>query len=228
MSSEHIGHEALYTRIRASIDATPAAKMRTSSRVVAALAAVIVLSTAIVFVSSEIVYGRQALGLQVNVLSASRLVWVTCLLLALTFMSTAIALWRGGSGLGAGSSTLALVAVLVAPLYALFVLPQPVHLQNAYVASVEISPWGVRCFAIATLTGLIVLTSLAAALRRAVPVASRLRGAVLGAAAGAWAGLAVFVFCPSGDHLHITLGHVLPVVAFTALGGLIVSRALRP
>jgi Negative regulator of sigma F len=87
--------------------------------------------------------------------------------------------------------------------------------------SVAMSPWGIRCFGIALLVGTLVLISFVLALRRSVPVASRLRGAALGAAAGAWAGLTVFAFCPSGDQWHILFGHVLPLVVLILLGALV-------
>jgi Protein of unknown function (DUF1109). len=73
-----------------------------------------------------------------------------------------------------------------------------------------------------------VLAIFAVALRRAVAVASGLRGGALGAAAGAWGGLAVFAFCPSGETQHLLVGHVLPIALFTLLGGVVLSRALRP
>ena len=73
-----------------------------------------------------------------------------------------------------------------------------------------------------------VLAIFAVTLRRAVAVASGLRGAALGAAAGAWGGLAVFAFCPSGELQHLLVGHVLPVALFTLLGGIGLARALRP
>jgi hypothetical protein len=103
-----------------------------------------------------------------------------------------------------------------------------VHAHDPGVLPVEISPWGLRCLVIATIVGMLVLASFGAALRRAVPVASRLRGAALGAAAGAWTGLAVFIFCPSDDFQHILVGHVLPIVAFTLLGAVASPRVLRP
>ena len=72
---------------------------------------------------------------------------------------------------------------------------------------------------------LLVLVSFTAALRRSAPVASRLRGAALGAAAGAWAGLGVFLFCPATDHRHLLVGHVLPIAIFTLLGLAAVPRS---
>lgn len=94
--------------------------------------------------------------------------------------------------------------------------------------AVEISPWGARCMVIAALVGAAALGAFVAALRWAAPVATRARGAALGAAAGAWAGFAVFVFCPSSDTQHLLVGHVLPVLVFTLPGVLAAVRALRP
>jgi hypothetical protein len=54
-----------------------------------------------------------------------------------------------------------------------------------------------------------------------------LRGGTLGAAAGAWAGLGIFIFCPSGDPWHLLVGHVLPIVAVTLLGFIVIPRVLR-
>jgi hypothetical protein len=64
------------------------------------------------------------------------------------------------------------------------------------------------------------------ALRHSVPVRSGLRGAAIGAAAGAWAGLSVFIFCPSDDLRHLFIAHILPIVAFTVLGMTVIPRAL--
>jgi hypothetical protein len=108
------------------------------------------------------------------------------------------------------------------------VLQSPAHAPDPFVASVYISPWGSRCLVISAIVGVGVLAILVAALRRAVPVASRLRGAALGAAAGAWAGVALFVFCPSDALQHILIGHVLPIAALTLLGAAVGPRWLAP
>jgi len=71
------------------------------------------------------------------------------------------------------------------------------------------------------------LTGFLVALRRAVPVSVRLRGAALGAAAGAWAGLALLFFCPAAEPLHLLVGHSLPVAAATLLGALLAPAALK-
>ena len=220
--------EALYRRIRASVETTPASTISTRRRIVVALAVVPLLAAAVLLAASEIVYKRQAVGLEVGMQSTSQLLLVLALLVGLTLVSTLVVIWRGPSGLGSGVVSLAIVAGLVTPIYALLVLESPVHTHDLGVPSVEISPWGVRCLVIATIVGLFVLVSFTVALRRAVSVASRLRGAALGAATGAWAGLTVFIFCPSSDFQHLFIGHVLPIAAFTLLGGIASPRALRP
>jgi hypothetical protein len=219
---------ALYDRIRTSLAQESVSRTRTPTRTLAALAVVAVLATAVVVFASELVYQRLAAGLEVDPANRSRLLWTLLLLAGLTVVSTAFALWRGRRGFGVGAAGLAIAAVLVAPVYAALTLVQPLHLQDTAIAGVTISPWGVRCALIAGIIGIAAVLCFAAALRRAVPVASRLRGTMIGATAGAWAGLAVFVFCPSGEHQHVLAGHVLPVIALTAIGALVAPRLLRP
>ena len=220
--------EKLYSRIRAAIEATPAAATDLHARAITALVFALAVTLVTVLVASQMVYGQTAAGLQLGLQTTSRLVWVSGMLLILTCAATAIALWRGRTGFGASAALLVFIAALVTPLYALLTVPNSVHAPDFAIASVDVSPFGIRCFALAVFVGVAVLASFAIALHRAVPVASYLRSAVLGAAAGAWAGLAVFGFCPSGDRLHLVIGHVLPIAALTALGLGTLPRFLRP
>lgn len=206
---------------------TAAATIRTRTRILAAFIGIPMLTAAVALIASEIVYGHSAAGIEIGVESTARLMLILLLLIALTVLSTLVVLWQGTSGLGAGMILLAMVAILIVPFYAVLIVPNPVHVRDAAISWVDISPWGTRCFGIAVIVSTLALLSFAAALRRAVPIASTIRGAALGAAAGAWAGLALFVFCPSGDQQHLLIGHVLPIVAFTLVGTAI-SPALRP
>lgn len=215
-------------RIQALIDGTPAPTIRTRQRIRAVLVTAPILVAVIVVMASELVYGRAAAGLELALQSMVRVVSLLLLLVAMTCSSTWIATRRGVHGLGASGMTLALTALLVAPLYAALILTSPAHSRQTGIPWVEISPWGTRCLLVAGLVGIALLASLAAALRRAAPAATKLRGAAIGAAAGAWAGLALFVFCPSGDPQHLLVGHVLPVAVFTVLGAFIVPPLLRP
>jgi hypothetical protein len=185
------------------------------------------LTAAFVLVESQLVYSRPGVGLYMAVRSTPYLLLVLLLLTGLTFAATFVAISRGRRGFGSGFASLLMVAGLVAPVYALLVLVSPVHTAGHDPAAVFISPWGGRCLVIASIVGALVLACFAIALRRSAPVAARLRGGTLGAAAGAWAGLATFIFCPSGDPHHLFIGHVLPVAAFTLLGFAAIPRALR-
>jgi hypothetical protein len=223
--------ERLYPRVRAAIDATPAATTRTRTRIFAALAIVPLLTAAVVLVASEVVYGQPTAGLLIDVSSVSAMLTMLGLLAGLALMSTWFALLQGRDGLGIGSLSLMCIAVLVVPIYAALTVLRPLHsgaADDVALTGVAISPWGVRCLFVATVVSVPALAILAAALRRAAAVSSRLRGAALGAAAGAWGGLAVFVFCPSGSLQHLLVGHVLPIAIFTLIGGIALTRALRP
>jgi Negative regulator of sigma F len=220
--------EALYDRVRAAVEATHAPTARPRIRIAAALAAATFVSTTIVVIASQVVYGSYAAGLTIDAQSPSHVLLVLLSLIGLTMLATYFSVWRGRRGFGAAAVILATVSALIAPIYAALVLVNPVHGYVPAPESVTVSPWGARCLFIALLVGSLVLAGFAAALRRSVPSASVLRGAALGAAAGAWAGLAVFVFCPEGEHPHLLVGHVLPILGLTVLGLLLTPRLLRP
>jgi hypothetical protein len=186
------------------------------------------LTIGVIAAASQFVYGDQALGLHAGVKSSPLLASVAIALLSLLIASTFAALRRGRSGLGASTAILIATAVATAPLYALLALVFPVHEGATTVGSVSISPWGARCIVIASFVGVAVLGCFASAMRAAAPVGTRVRGMALGSAAGAWAGFAVFVFCPSGEPLHVSIGHVLPVVALTMVGAVALPAILRP
>ncbi|HKR36170.1 MAG TPA: NrsF family protein [Steroidobacteraceae bacterium] len=223
--------ERLYPRIRAAVEATPAATTRTRTRIFAALAIVPLLTAAVVLIVSEMVYGQPTAGLRLDVSSVVAMLTILGLIAALALASTLFALWQGRDGLGIGSISLVSIVALVVPVYAALTVLRPLHsgaADDVALTGVAISPWGLRCLFVATLVGVPALVIFAAALRRAAAVSSSLRGAALGAAAGAWAGFAVFVFCPSGNLQHLLVGHVLPIAIFTLIGAVAVTRALRP
>jgi Protein of unknown function (DUF1109). len=223
--------ERLYAQVRGAIESTPAATTRTRIRILAALAIVPALTVLVVVTASEMIYGRAAAGLGIDIASPAAMLMILALLAGLASVSTLFALSQGRGGLGIASMWLGSIASLVVPVYAALTVLQPVHsgaADDIALTGVTISPWGWRCIFIASVVSASVLAIFAVTLRRAVAVATRLRGAALGAAAGAWGGLAVFAFCPSGDTQHLLVGHVLPIVLFTLLGGVVLTRALRP
>ena len=221
--------DPLFALIRADVRNTTAPSAGPRRRIAIAMSLAAVMAGAVVMLASQLIYHRYASGLEVATPSAPHLLQVLLLLVALTFVATVIAIWRGRSGLGSGAISLYLASGLVAPLYAALVLVSPVHMHTDETAlsNVASSPWGLRCLVISAIVGLLVLTTFTVALRRSIPTANGLRGAAIGAAAGAWAGLSVFIFCPSGDLLHILVGHILPIVAFVLLGIASIPRILR-
>jgi negative regulator of sigma F NrsF-like protein len=223
--------ERLYARVRSAVESTPAPTTRTRTRILAAFAIVPALTTVVVLTASEWVYGRPAAGLGIDVVSPGAVITVLALLAGLTLAATLFAVSQGRGGLGIAAIGLVSIAALVAPVYAALTVLQPLHsgaADDVALTGVQISPWGLRCIFIATVVSASTLAIFAVTLRRAVAVATRLRGAALGAAAGAWGGLAVFVFCPSGELQHLLVGHVLPIALFTLLGGVVLTKVLRP
>jgi hypothetical protein len=61
--------------------------------------------------------------------------------------------------------------------------------------------------------------------RASDPVAPRLTGAAIGAAAGAWGALAIEVHCRFTSPFHVAFGHVMPV-SLLALAGIYVGQRL--
>ena len=218
--------------MRSAVAATPAAKTTTRLRIIVATAIVPVLNAAVLLVASHLVYQQPALRIYEGTPVTVHLVIVLLLIVGLTLSATLIALGRGERGLGSSVVALFLAAVLVTPIYAALTLIDPLEVTQAAAASLAplapLSPWAPRCLTVSAAVGLLVLLSFTAALRRSAPVASRLRGAAVGAAAGAWAGLSVFMYCPAAGYHHLFVGHVLPIAALTLLGLAVIPRALRP
>ena len=223
--------DRLRARVLSAVENTPAPTTRTRTRILLALVFVPALTTLVTLIASEWVYGLPAAGLDIDVASPSTAITILTLLAGLAIISTLFALWQARGGLGIATMWLASIAALVLPMYVALTVLQPLHsgaADDVAFTGVAISPWGWRCIFIGTLVSVSALAVFAAALRRAVPVAGNLRGAALGAAAGAWGGLAVFAFCPSGELQHLLVGHVLPIALFTLLGSAALTRMLRP
>lgn len=220
--------DTLTRRIREATREPPAMTIRPQLRNAIALIVASLLTVGVIATASQLIYGQPAPGLRVAVTAASTLVWVALGLLSLLVVSTFAALRRGRSGLGASSALLTATAMMTAPLYALFALAFPVHEPSTAIGAIHVSPWGARCIVLASLVGVAVLACCAYAMRAAAPVGPRIRSMALGSAAGAWAGLAVFVFCPSGDPVHVSIGHVLPVVGLTLAAAVALPAILKP
>ena len=218
----------LYERIAAATDSPSPVGSRTSKRISFVLVAVPLASALVVATASYLTYGQPAAGVKLDIRSLGRLWFALGLFGAMTLAATYLALAQGRDGLGAMAAVLIAIACLIAPLYTILIAPEPLHASRTALEATQISPWGARCLVVASIVIAVALTAFLFALRRAVPVSVRLRGAALGAAAGAWAGLTLLFFCPAAERMHLLVGHSLPVFAATLLGALIAPAALRP
>ncbi|HET9960576.1 MAG TPA: hypothetical protein VFQ61_39165, partial [Polyangiaceae bacterium] len=122
-------------------------------------------------------------------------------LLLLASIATGVVVAPGRRGLGAQVLLLLTAAIAVTPLYTLVTTLGPLQTPAGQLASRELHPLGLPCAGVAVAVGALMLIAFTVALRRSVPVASTTRAAALGAAAGAWAGLALFLQCPASDAL---------------------------
>ncbi|WP_437683918.1 NrsF family protein [Sorangium sp. So ce131] len=229
-SATHAPPAALTSSVRAAVKKTPASTIPVRARIVGAVAAIPGVLTAALVGADRIWDHQEPLRADLGTGSPVRLLVVLASLLAFTLLTTLIALRRGRHGLGSREQQLTVAAGLVVPVYAFSTLAWPLRSDHpaALSAAAALHPLGLPCFAIAAIVGLVVLASVTSALRWSVPVASGARGAALGACAGAWSGLSVFIHCPAFETTHLIIGHFAPIVAFTLLGVSVVPRVLRP
>jgi len=82
------------------------------------------------------------------------------------------------------------------------------------------------CVMLTLMMGAAPLAAMLYHLRGLDPVGPRVRGAALGATAGAWAGTGAMLVCPHNGLSHVMLGHVAPVVLFSLVGYVVGGRVL--
>ena len=85
---------------------------------------------------------------------------------------------------------------------------------------------GCKCLVLTLLLAAAPLAALVFSRRASDPVHPRATGAALGAAAGAWAAVAIDLRCAYGTLEHVAFGHALPVVLLAALGAWLGGRAV--
>ena len=219
---------AVAERVRAAVAQTPASRATVGRRLalalVAAPSAILLglLGSCLVFRGRPLF--RVDLWLLPEVAFAGRLL----VLVLLAGTATALALIPGRRGLGVRVSLLLIAALAVAPLYTFLTMFEPIGTAVGDAAARALHPLGLPCALVAFAVGMLALTAFGLALRRAVPSAPVNRAAALGAAAGGWAGVALFLQCPAKNTLHLLVGHSLPVAAFALLGAIVLPRLLRP
>lgn len=215
-------------RLRARVVATPALRATIRWRLAVACIGVPVAILCGLLGSCVAFPGRHPFRVDIWAIPGADFAERLSLLVLLASLSTGIALLPGRRSLGSKVALLAIVAVAVAPLYTLVTHVAPVGTPLGDAAARSLHPLGLPCASVAFAVGAIALSAFGLALRRSVPAAPVNRAAALGAAAGGWAGVALFLQCPAKDELHLLVGHSLPVAAFAILGAIALPRLLRP
>lgn len=198
-------------RIRAAVEKTPTSGFSPRTRAIVAVVSVLV----------AISIGIARMRPDFAALPLASIVGVSLGIAFLAAATLVVALSPGNYGLGAPVTLLVTLAVTTAPLYA--VLTMMAGLGHA-----PDGPATRGCFTMSLAVAALALSGLTLALRRSVPAAPIARGALLGACAGAWAGLTIHLHCPCGDRLHILFGHAVPIAICAVIGAAISSRFLRP
>ena len=184
-----------------------------------ALSTRVVVSIVVVLVAVSI--GIALMRPDVSALPLASIIGVTLGVALLATATLIVALSPGSRGLGASVSSLVALAATTAPLYAVVTM-------MAGLGAAEDGPRVRGCFSTSLAIASVALVGLTFALRRSVPAAPVARGALLGACAGAWAGLTIHLHCPCGDRMHILIGHAVPIAIFSVLGAVVSPRWLRP
>jgi len=86
---------------------------------------------------------------------------------------------------------------------------------------------GVVCMVLTFSMGAVLFAAFARSRRDSDPVHPAATGAAAGAMAGAWASVLIDLHCDSAELLHVTIGHVLPVVLLAAVGAVLGGRVIR-
>lgn len=203
--------DVLRDRIREAVSRTPSAGMPPRTRV----------ALAIVFILVAIALGIWLMRPDIGSLPTASLIGVSLGVAFLAAATLVVALSPGSHGLGAPVTWLVALAATTAPLYAIMTM-------MAGLGTVPDGPPVRGCFSMSLAVAFVGLAGLTFALRRAVPAAAVARGALLGACAGAWAGLTIHLHCPCGDAWHILIGHTVPIAICAALGAILSPRFIRP
>lgn len=218
----------LTSRVRAAVAKTSASRSTVARRIGLALVAVPIAILAGLYGSRIVFHGRPPFRIDLWLLPEDAFAERLFVLVLLPAIATGISLVPGRRGLGARVILLLVASLAVAPLYTLITIVEPIGTPVGDAAARALHPLGLPCALVAFAVGMLALTAFGLALRRAVPAAPVNRAAALGAAAGGWAGVALFLQCPAKNTLHMLVGHSLPVALFALLGALALPRILRP
>jgi len=132
---------------------------------------------------------------------------------------------RGGSMLGRPRSALLWVVVATPLLLEAWYVGSAARADVTVVAS-PVSA-SLRCVLATLAMALAPLALLLVGRKGGDPVHPRATGAAIGVVSGAWAAVLIDLHCERVDLVHVTLGHVLPVVVLALVGGAVGGTWLR-
>lgn len=143
----------------------------------------------------------------------------------LAMASIIVALAPGRLGLGLKIGLVSTLAVLGPATFCLIALgaPAPYPVPDAAGSLIGI----LVCFDITVAWAALPLLLAALSLRSAFAAGLHFRSALVGAAAGLFAGATMNLHCPNVSSLHVLLGHGLPVVLAAAAGALFLAFRAR-
>ena len=144
---------------------------------------------------------------------------------ALALAAVGVASSRGKLGFGASVGVVLTLGVLGPLSFLLVALGAPV--PNLATPGDHFWLRAVVCLDITLAWTAVPLLLVAMSLRNAFPAAAAARSALAGSACGLFSGAMMNLHCPSVDPLHMALGHGVPVVVATIVGGTIMSRWVR-
>ena len=137
--------------------------------------------------------------------------------LLLAIAAASVAWWRGKSQVGRSQWVLVAISILVPIATYVWIVSWHGRYTEPF------SRVGYRCLAMTLASGAPLLAAALWLRKRTIAVHPVASGAALGAAAGAFGGISVDLWCPLTNSPHVLVGHVLPMVVL-ALAGMIAGR----
>jgi hypothetical protein len=183
----------------------------------------IALAASVAWVGTHLaVYGVRS---DLDALSPLYLLAQVFLPFAFAIVSLMVSLAPGRLGLGVRIGLIGALALLGPATFCLlaFALPLPYAVPDGAAALLGI----LICFDITVAWAALPLLLAVLSLRGAFASGSGLRSALVGAAAGLFAGATMNLHCPNVSALHVLLGHGLPVVIAAAAGAVFLALRAR-
>jgi hypothetical protein len=154
---------------------------------------------------------------------AAYLVLSTAGWLAMAGIATWGAIGRGRSMVGRSTRVVRTVALVTAPVMAVWVLVAWAGWPTLPVCPAKAD---FLCLAFTLVLALGPFAAFLFVRRHTDPIHPRLSGAALGAASGAWGAVAMHVRCICADPTHLLVAHVVPIVIFAVAGWMLGARVL--